>query len=206
MTDTLIHRWSKRKSENTKETADARQPVADSESCDLPTAERDESINALQDENEAATEQTETPSLNSLTADSDYSAFLSPEVDAGLRKLALRKLFKAPFYNIRDGLNEYDDDFTTFQELGDIITSDMKFHAERKEQEARDAELERMRNQETEDAERQAETATSEELDEGDLAEVDPENPEKAAAEGSEDEFDQDDQEGPSSTAPTTSP
>ena len=68
--------------------------------------------------------------IESLTADSDYADFLSPGVSEGLRKLALRKLFHGEAFNIRDGLDEYDDDFTQFEKLGDIVTSDMKHQIE----------------------------------------------------------------------------
>lgn len=77
----------------------------------------------------------ELPPIESLSEDSDYSLFMSPEVDEKVKKLALRKLFKSPFFNVVDGLNDYDDDFTTFELLGDIVTSDMKFHEERKKAE-----------------------------------------------------------------------
>ena len=48
------------------------------------------------------------------------------DVDAGTRKQALRELFHKPQFNVRDGLNEYDDDFTQFAGLGDIVTHEMK--------------------------------------------------------------------------------
>ncbi|MCH7880022.1 MAG: DUF3306 domain-containing protein, partial [Proteobacteria bacterium] len=50
-----------------------------------------------------------------------------------LRNLALRKLFSAPSFNIRDGLDEYDEDYTYFEKLGDIVTADMKHQIELKE-------------------------------------------------------------------------
>ena len=61
-----------------------------------------------------------------LTPDSDYTGFLSPEVSESLRRLALRKLFQGAEFNVRDGLDDYDQDFTSFAKLGDIITADMK--------------------------------------------------------------------------------
>jgi hypothetical protein len=70
------------------------------------------------------------PPIESLTAASDYADFLSPGVSEGLRKLALRKLFHGEAFNIRDGLDEYDDDFTQFEKLGDIVTSDMQHQIE----------------------------------------------------------------------------
>ena len=70
------------------------------------------------------------PDINSLTYDSVYKDFLSPGVSEQLRKLALRKLFHSEIFNIRDGLDEYDDDFTQFEKLGDIVTSDMRHQVE----------------------------------------------------------------------------
>ena len=70
------------------------------------------------------------PPLDSLDENSDYSGFLSPGVSEALRRRALRKLFSSAVFNIPDGLDDYDDDFTSFAALGDIVTSDMKHQAE----------------------------------------------------------------------------
>jgi hypothetical protein len=70
------------------------------------------------------------PDIESLDYDSDYRDFLSPGVSEQLRKLALRKLFHNDVFNIRDGLDEYDDDFTHFEKLGGIVTSDMRHQME----------------------------------------------------------------------------
>ncbi len=73
------------------------------------------------------------PPLESLDANSDYSPFFSEGVSKQLRNLALKKLFFSGKFASRDGLDDYDDDFTRFEPLGDTITSDMKFHERRKE-------------------------------------------------------------------------
>ena len=94
----------------------------------------------LQNENPVPVEQTavlltdaDMPDIETLTASSDISGFLGKGVSAALRKAALRHVFRQPRYNIRDGLDDYDDDYTFFEPLGDTVTSDMKFHAARKE-------------------------------------------------------------------------
>ncbi len=74
------------------------------------------------------------PPLDSLTEESEFSGFLSPGVSEELRCLALHKLFHGPVFNVRDGLDDYDDDFTSFVRLGDLITTDM---CHRMEQEAK---------------------------------------------------------------------
>ena len=79
------------------------------------------------------------PDLDSLGEDSDFTGFMSPGVSDKLRNLALRKLFHAPVFNIRDGLDEYDEDYTSFEKLGDIVTCDMKHQIEVQERKLREA-------------------------------------------------------------------
>ena len=74
------------------------------------------------------------PDIEGLTADSDYTDFLSPGVSEALRKLALRKLFRSEVFNICDGLDDYDDDYTQFKILGSTVTSDMRHQIELKAQ------------------------------------------------------------------------
>lgn len=71
------------------------------------------------------------PPLETLDEQSDYSGFLSPGVSEQLRRMALRKLFHLPAFRVTDGLNDYDDDYRAFVPLGEIVTADMRFHAER---------------------------------------------------------------------------
>jgi len=66
------------------------------------------------------------PDIDTLTEESDYTGFMSPKVSEELRKIALRKLFQGSDFNIRDGLDDYDDDYTKFAPLGNTVTSDMK--------------------------------------------------------------------------------
>ena len=79
------------------------------------------------------------PPLDSLDENSDYSGFLSSGVSEALRRRALRKLFSSAVFNIPDGLDDYDDDFTSFAALGDIVTSDMKHQAEVEAERAKQA-------------------------------------------------------------------
>jgi hypothetical protein len=80
------------------------------------------------------------PPIESLHEGSDFSAFMSSGVSDELRNLALRKLFQAPVFNLRDGLDEYDEDYTYFEKLGDIVTCDMKHAIEMKEKKKAEAE------------------------------------------------------------------
>jgi hypothetical protein len=82
------------------------------------------------------------PPLTALTEDSDYAPFLSPRVSEGLRRLALRKLFHGPRFNLRDGLDDYDQDFTGFAKLGDLVTADLRFRLQQEARRLAQAELE----------------------------------------------------------------
>ncbi len=66
------------------------------------------------------------PPLESLNEESDYSGFLSAKVSESLRRAALRKLFHSSTFNIVDELDDYAEDFTTFEALGDLVTAEMR--------------------------------------------------------------------------------
>jgi hypothetical protein len=142
--DGFYSRWSKRKQalrEQQQETADD-QLSATAEETQPP---------ALTDE--------DMPPLEALHEGSDYSGFLSPKVSDELRRLALRKLFHAASFNQCDGLDDYAEDYTSFEKLGDIITSDMRFQMEQEarklaQQALADAEPETGQEQEQEQQER----------------------------------------------------
>ena len=114
------NRWSERKQAAREEGAAPPAPPEPEAAADEPPHPTDADV----------------PPLESLDETSDYSAFLSPEVSEGLRRLALRKLFHAERFNVCDGLDDYAEDFTTFEKLGDLVTADMRFQME---QEARRA-------------------------------------------------------------------
>jgi len=77
------------------------------------------------------------PPLESLDEQSDYSGFLSPGVSEKLRRQALRKLFHLDLYNVTDGLDDYAEDYTKFDLLGNIVTADMRLRQLRAEQSAK---------------------------------------------------------------------
>lgn len=75
------------------------------------------------------------PPIESLTADSDFTPFLSPGVSESLRRLALRKLFAAPAFNTRCPLDSEYYDCANMTPLGSIITHEMREALEREAQE-----------------------------------------------------------------------
>jgi hypothetical protein len=135
----FLTRWSRRKTlsrqgeelpepaedvrgEPREAAAEARQPSAASEEVSSQQASEEAGL---------PEEAPELPPLESLDENSDYSAFLGDGVPADLKQKALRKLFHGPKFNVRDGLDDYDWDFSNPEPLGDIITAEMRYRVER---------------------------------------------------------------------------
>ncbi len=104
----LLQRWAERKAH-----------VAEEEQPPTPVVAP---FSELQEEPEP----TLLPPLESLDENSDYRGFLAPEVSEELHRLALRKLFHSSRFQVLDGLNDYDEDYTSFAPLGDLITHEMR--------------------------------------------------------------------------------
>jgi len=134
----LLTRWSRRKLQSPEETAeeDAQLEVLDDQ------AVVDEGTGAEEEKEPPVLTDADMPPIESLNEDSDFSVFMSSGVSDKLRNLALRKMFHVPAFNIRDGLDEYDEDFTTFEALGDIVTCDMKHQLEMQEKKKAEKEAE----------------------------------------------------------------
>ncbi|MCU7906540.1 MAG: DUF3306 domain-containing protein [Candidatus Thiodiazotropha sp. (ex Epidulcina cf. delphinae)] len=147
--DTFYHRWSERKQVS-------RLPVVaveESAEAQLPT-------------------DADMPPLESLDEGSDYSGFLSPKVSEQLRRLALRKLFHSAAFNVCDELDDYAEDFTRFEKLGEVMTADLRHRLEQEarkrqesERETANAQLADTESGETPDTQ-PADSATRAEMDE----------------------------------------
>lgn len=111
------------------------------------------------------------PPIESLDERSDLSVFFSSKVSEDLRRRALRKVFLSAAFNRVDGLDDYAEDFTTFEPLGDIVTSDIKHQLEmaRERLAAAEQQLEDLESEHIDDepaaAARPAVEAGSEEMD-----------------------------------------
>ncbi|MET0065916.1 MAG: DUF3306 domain-containing protein [Candidatus Thiodiazotropha sp.] len=112
----FLNRWSRRKLE--AENAPARAPE--------PAEPRAEAPPLLSDD--------DMPPLESLDEHSHYAGFLSPGVSEGLRQAALQKLFSSTCFNVCDGLDDYAEDFTRFEKLGDLMTADLRHRLQREAQ------------------------------------------------------------------------
>ncbi len=124
----FLSRWSRRKREAIapEQLANVDARAVESEIAKTPAGDTVEPANDKTDADMAP--------IETLDENSDYSPFLSPKVSQKLRSVAMRKLFHMAAFNIRDGLDDYDEDFTFFEPLGDTITADMRHQMEREKE------------------------------------------------------------------------
>ena len=129
-TEGFYSRWSKRKRQARSSQLDEIQDSTATQTADAINPSADCPVNQEPGEDKAVLSDCDMPDLDTLTEDSDYSCFFSSGVSEKLRKLALRKLFQGQSFNLCDGLDDYDEEYTSFETLGDIVTADMRFQLE----------------------------------------------------------------------------
>lgn len=156
-------RWSRRKQEVANEADLAIEDVAVEETIideETLAEQRLEKLNTLTDE--------DMPDIETLNEGSDFSGFMSTGVSEALRKMALQKLFHGKSYNVRDGLDEYDGDYTSFEKLDpSVITCDMKHILE--------VEAEKLRLAQEAEEKEKAELLEAEASDENEITNLDSE-------------------------------
>lgn len=133
--DNFLSRWSRRKQQSDSDTETTNNqeaphatphPPSDTPQKAYSHSPATESKPNVETDHSALLTDADMPDIESLNEQSDYSLFMSPKVSESLRKTALRKLFQGEHFNLRDGLDDYDDDYTRFTPLGGIVTTDMK--------------------------------------------------------------------------------
>lgn len=117
----FLERWSRRKTE----ARDGASTPDNTGALTAPPAVEDADIPPVQEQEPVLTD-ADMPPVETLDAESDFTPFMSPGVSDDLRQKALRILFRDPAFNIVDGLNDYDEDYTQFAGLGGIVTHEMK--------------------------------------------------------------------------------
>jgi Protein of unknown function (DUF3306) len=112
----LLVRWSERK----RATVQRGKDVLPAEPRDPPVTGNGDQQSGTGEAQKVLTD-ADMPRLESLNEESDYSGFLSPGVSRGLQRLALRKLFSAAKFQVRDGLDDYDTDYHLLQPLRRVL-------------------------------------------------------------------------------------
>lgn len=97
----FLSRWSKRKTEARAGTPSA-EPAPAAVAPPVPVAAAEV----------APSPPPPLPPVESLTPESDFTGFMRPEVDEGVKRQALKALFQDPRYNEMDGLDVYISDFS----------------------------------------------------------------------------------------------
>ena len=122
----FLHRWSRRKQADHQDEMLA-DPLPDPQPVATAAGQVDpQKAPAVVTDAQPALTDADMPPIESLTGDSDFSVFMSPKVSDQLRVQALRKLFHLPAFNVTDGLNDYDEDYTQFAGLGNVVTQEMR--------------------------------------------------------------------------------
>ena len=90
--EAFLDRWSRMKRDQSQETSAL--PIEKAEKI-----EKEEPAAAL-------------PSVEELRPDSDFVPFMNPNVEPGIRRAALKKLFADAHFNVPDRFEAYSDDYT----------------------------------------------------------------------------------------------
>ncbi|MBY6196740.1 DUF3306 domain-containing protein [Vibrio hangzhouensis] len=124
MANSFLSRWSQRKlEEQSEQQAKPEQEavLVDDESVDLAvSAEESDALEATADNQEQEPE-------NDIDGELSISQLLAnTEVDKAVKKAALRKLFMQPEFNVVDGLNDYDHDYSAVKPLATEVAETLR--------------------------------------------------------------------------------
>ncbi len=109
--DSFLSRWSERKRE-AKQNQDERPDAVTEDAAARSGALTDAAAEPADAEAEAFNPE-HLPDIETLDKDADFSVFMHKKVPDALRRRALRRLWKVdPTFAFRDGMNDYDEDYT----------------------------------------------------------------------------------------------
>jgi hypothetical protein len=133
MATSFFSRWSQRKLDGDKAT-DVESPEPDSttdntQASELPqVSEQESSITSEQVSADVSSESLES-SVDSPEGDGEspsVAQLLVSEASESVKKAALRKLFLSEEFNVRDGLDDYDDDYSNLKSLGEGVADTLR--------------------------------------------------------------------------------
>ena len=99
----FLSRWSRRKLEQVQPASEPPAP---------PAVETTPSAAGESASVDRGAPPVELPPVESLTPESDFKPFMQPNVEPGVKRAALKQLFKDPHFNVMDGLDTYIDDYS----------------------------------------------------------------------------------------------
>lgn len=80
---------------------------------------------SLPQKQESADRPPELPPVDKLTHESEFSGFMHPKVEDALRRVALKKLFLDPHFNIPDPFEPYSGDWTVGEPITDEVLASL---------------------------------------------------------------------------------
>ena len=108
----FLSRWARRKEQVRTGVAVAPEPVVEAPVVVAPVAPVVANVEVTVVEEAPIAEPLPTMAdVALLTRESDYSRFVSPGIDEGVKRAAMKKLFTDPHFNVMDGLDTYIDDY-----------------------------------------------------------------------------------------------
>lgn len=136
----FLSRWSQRKLEQQSTSPSEVQPLSQPEidPCEVGAVVPDDLADDPIGEEACVLTDEDMPALETLHEGSDFSQFFSNGVSDELRDLALQRLFRLPEFNLRDGLNDYDEDFSRMTALSEAVVSQLRTWVTEKEEVIRD--------------------------------------------------------------------
>ncbi|WP_281544177.1 DUF3306 domain-containing protein [Grimontia sp. SpTr1] len=130
-TDSFLHRWSKRKQE--QNTAEDEKPP------ETELIEDDAELVVSEATPESEDSELPPPSMDDverLREGDSAAAFLAKGVSSQVKKAALRKLFHSDAYNVLDGMNDYDLDYSKTANLSAEVAESLRKWTKEKLEEA----------------------------------------------------------------------
>ncbi|MEZ9884916.1 DUF3306 domain-containing protein [Vibrio splendidus] len=166
MATNFFSRWSQRKlDESTDEPLEAQQTLEETEltSSEASIAassidvEASESLDreALENESPETNEEVHASDVQDpapeATEDLSVAQLLVSEASESVKKAALRKLFLSEEFNVRDGLDDYDDDYSNLKSLSEGVAETLRDWVKDKTEEETTPEEEQVIDNKTED-------------------------------------------------------
>jgi hypothetical protein len=128
--NSFLSRWSLRKlEEQSEQQTEPEVSTDEGEQAELSAAEDDVVQDAPTDSLEPETEVRAETETTADTEDGELSIsqlLANTEVDRAVKKAALRKLFMQPEFNVVDGLNDYDHDYSAVKPLATGVAETLR--------------------------------------------------------------------------------
>lgn len=128
MVTSFISRWSKRKlDEKAHELIKTdNQPVTEDQPIRLSDEEVTEQSPSIKAEETSTDNDIQTVDNGEAPEEMSIANLLTSEVEQSVKKAALRKLFLSEEFNVRDGLDDYDDDYSNLKSLSQSVAETLR--------------------------------------------------------------------------------